>query len=478
MPTNDTDCFPHRLFFLLLDVFALSAAWHCAVGARLALNPLFAREVTYAELMTLAPPLSMVLVLWTGYRLMARPMKARPGERITAGMLELSTAALAAGGLAIVVAFFFRELGAEVSRSFVILFVMIGFITLLLGRYAGRFLLFYGEVKMRAQDRVAIVGRPQAAAQLALAMTARPGSDVAGVIHLCGSTTSTTSPVAVLGTTDHLAELVNRSQLNRLVLSEEPMDETDFIHCIRVSERMGVVLTRVVGMQVPGTEAGIVNIGGVPHIEYRRSEPSVLGQRIKSVLDIFIAFFALLILSPLMIFIALLIRLTSSGPVLYTSDRVGRGGRHFKFLKFRSMYHNTNRQLVNEKNEKNGHVFKIRKDPRVTPVGRWLRRWSLDELPQFINVLRGDMSVVGPRPLPASDLDPDGQSKQFARWAEERSRVLPGITGLWQVRGRSDLVFEDLVQLDLEYLNRRSISFDLRILLETPLVVLVGRGAY
>jgi lipopolysaccharide/colanic/teichoic acid biosynthesis glycosyltransferase len=114
----------------------------------------------------------------------------------------------------------------------------------------------------------------------------------------------------------------------------------------------------------------------------------------------------------------------------------------------------------------------------VTAVGRVLRRWSLDELPQLVNVLIGDMSLVGPRPLPARDLDPDGQSKEFATWAEQRSRVLPGITGLWQVRGRSDLPFDQMVMLDVNYIRDWSLSLDFRILLETPLVMLTGRGAY
>jgi lipopolysaccharide/colanic/teichoic acid biosynthesis glycosyltransferase len=129
-------------------------------------------------------------------------------------------------------------------------------------------------------------------------------------------------------------------------------------------------------------------------------------------------------------------------------------------------------------NEKSDHLFKIRNDPRITPVGRFMRHFSIDELPQLVNVLLGHMSMVGPRPLPAWDLDPDGQSRHFQVWAEQRSRVLPGVTGLWQVRGRSDLPFEKMIELDLSYIRDWSFWLDFRILLATPLVALSGRGAY
>ena len=183
----------------------------------------------------------------------------------------------------------------------------------------------------------------------------------------------------------------------------------------------------------------------------------------------------MILLAPLYLLISVLVKLTSKGPVLYRSSRVGLGGRYFTFLKFRSMYHNQARPSTNEKC---GHIYKVKNDPRITPMGRMLRKYSLDELPQLWNVIRGDMSLVGPRPLPSEDLDPDGQSRQFRFWSEQRSRALPGITGLWQVSGRSDASFEQMIDLDVEYMRRWSLGLDFRILLETPLVVLTGRGAY
>jgi lipopolysaccharide/colanic/teichoic acid biosynthesis glycosyltransferase len=148
------------------------------------------------------------------------------------------------------------------------------------------------------------------------------------------------------------------------------------------------------------------------------------------------------------------------------------------FLKFRSMYTAMDREQVAHANEKQGHIFKIKDDPRVTRIGGVIRRYSLDELPQLINVLRGEMSLVGPRPLPAGDLGPDGMSVEFADWSEGRSLVYPGITGLWQVNGRSELPFEEMVRFDLQYIREWSLLLDIKIILATPGLVVKGVGAY
>jgi lipopolysaccharide/colanic/teichoic acid biosynthesis glycosyltransferase len=203
------------------------------------------------------------------------------------------------------------------------------------------------------------------------------------------------------------------------------------------------------------------------------------GQRlVKRIFDVVFASAALLVLSPVIVTVALFVKCSSRGPVFYRAARVGRGGRYFTFLKFRTMYAGSHRGHVQTANEKSGHLFKVRNDPRITSVGRFLRRYSLDELPQLLNVLAGDMSLVGPRPLPVEDLDPDGLSSRFALWSEQRAGVPPGITGLWQIRGRSELSFAELVKYDLEYVHNWSLTLDVKILLQTPSTVLIGKGAY
>ncbi len=195
---------------------------------------------------------------------------------------------------------------------------------------------------------------------------------------------------------------------------------------------------------------------------------------LKRAIDLVLGSLALFLVSPLLMLIVLGIKITSPGPVFFAQLRYGRGRHRFKMYKFRTMVADAEaRQAGLEAlNEASGPVFKIRADPRITALGRLLRRTSLDELPQLWNVLRGDMSLVGPRPLPLRDVDRFSES-----WLMRRFSVFPGITGLWQVSGRSDLPFDDWMQLDLAYIDRWSLSLDLRIMARTVPAVLTGRGA-
>jgi exopolysaccharide biosynthesis polyprenyl glycosylphosphotransferase len=202
----------------------------------------------------------------------------------------------------------------------------------------------------------------------------------------------------------------------------------------------------------------------------------------KRMMDVVGSSLALILLLPLLGIIALVIKLTSRGPVLFRQERVGRLGERFTFLKFRSMYvsndheihkHYVKRLIAGQINTEQGGVFKIKDDPRITRVGQFLRKTSLDELPQFWNVLLGQMSLVGPRPPLPYEVD------AYDIW--HRRRLLeakPGITGLWQVYGRSRICFDDMVRLDLRYAQSCSLWLDLKILLQTPRAVLAGEGAY
>jgi lipopolysaccharide/colanic/teichoic acid biosynthesis glycosyltransferase len=182
---------------------------------------------------------------------------------------------------------------------------------------------------------------------------------------------------------------------------------------------------------------------------------------------------AILFFGPLMLGVAIAVKLTSEGPIIFRQKRAGLGGKPFDFYKFRSMVVDAERHKreLARFNERTGPVFKMTNDPRVTPIGKFIRKWSLDELPQFFNVLKGDMSLVGPRPPTLDEVE------EYEIWQGRRLEVKPGITCLWQVTARQDRDFERWVRLDIEYERRQSFLFDLKILFMTPLAVISRKGA-
>ncbi|MBR8827133.1 MAG: sugar transferase [Gomphosphaeria aponina SAG 52.96 = DSM 107014] len=222
---------------------------------------------------------------------------------------------------------------------------------------------------------------------------------------------------------------------------------------------------------------------GVPEIfaglpTLRVETPLLIGwdYRLKRWLDLIAAFLGVIVLAPLFVGVAIAIKLTSPGAVFFRQERMGLHGKVFHVWKFRTMVVNAEalqQELESQNQTKDGVMFKIKHDPRITPVGNFLRRTSIDELPQLFNVLLGQMSLVGPRPLPLRDIE------HFQSWHHIRHQVLPGITGLWQISGRSDIEdFDDAARLDLYYIDNWSLNLDLDILVETVRIVLFGKGAY
>lgn len=215
-------------------------------------------------------------------------------------------------------------------------------------------------------------------------------------------------------------------------------------------------------------------LGRFPLLEYHREGLHRADLFLKRSFDIVISFLALLLLFPVMLTIAAAVKLDSPGPGLYASSRIGKKGRVFKFYKFRTMIEGAEGMLesLRHLDETDGPIFKIKNDPRVTRVGRFLRRYSLDELPQLWNVLKGDMSLVGPRPPTPNEVE------KYADWQLKRLEIRPGLTCLWQVKGRSNLSFREWMKFDLFYIENWSFWLDIKIILRTILVVLRGQGAY
>ena len=196
---------------------------------------------------------------------------------------------------------------------------------------------------------------------------------------------------------------------------------------------------------------------------------------LKRFFDIVFSLLALILLMPFFIILAIIIKVTSPGPIFFVQTRVGYFGRHFRFYKFRSMYQDAEQRkqaLLAQNQSADGVIFKMKHDPRITPIGRIIRKTSIDELPQFFNVLFGDMSLVGPRPpLPA-------EVQQYTLEDRKRLNVKPGLTCLWQIRGRSDIPFKEQVKLDKEYIQSNSLWQDLKILIQTIPAIISGKGAY
>lgn len=226
--------------------------------------------------------------------------------------------------------------------------------------------------------------------------------------------------------------------------------------------------------EVQPTHIEINTVAGIPIIEVKRTKLDGWGRIIKRTFDIFCASFLLFVLSPLLILVSLFVMIDSSGGILVKLERIGEKGKEFTLYKFRSMVknaHQMKKDLVDKNERADGPLFKIKNDPRVTRVGRFIRKTSLDEFPQLINVIRGEISLVGPRPH-----EPEEVSR-YERWHKKLLTIKPGITGLAQISGRSDLKFEDEAKLDIYYIENWSFKLDLQILFKTPWVVLRGRSA-
>jgi len=279
----------------------------------------------------------------------------------------------------------------------------------------------------------------------------------------------------VLGALEDLAAVIGERRVTRVIVAFSQARHQRFLDVVRTCADADVHVNIVPRLfEVISSRAGVDEIEGIPLLDVANVELSRFNMAVKRVFDLVVGALICVVALPLIGIVALVIKLDSRGPVFYRQERMGRGGASFRIYKFRSMTDGAEklREELAEQNEYSGPMFKIREDPRVTRVGHWLRRWSLDEVPQILNVMQGDMSLVGPRPLLVSE------AAQCEGWTQRRRDITPGITGLWQVTGRNDIPFDEMVKLDYMYVTGWSLTWDVKLLLQTLSAVLAKRGAY
>jgi exopolysaccharide biosynthesis polyprenyl glycosylphosphotransferase len=378
-----------------------------------------------------------------------------------------------------VAAFISYAAALDLSRALVVVAVPLLTVTTLAGRFGARLVLRRLRSRGRCTRRVVVVGRGGAVLELAdrLARQHYAGLDVVAfcVTPADRGRISARAEVPVGGLDDVVA-LAQRLGADTIAVTSASETAAQYLRQLSWQlEGTGIELLVAPGlMEVAGPRLHIRPYEGLPLLSVEQPRFEGAHRVVKGAVDRCFAAVALFLLSPVLLGIALAVRLSSAGPALYRQERVGINGRSFTMLKFRSMVVDADSQVdrLREDNISDGLLFKLREDPRVTPIGRWLRRLSLDELPQLFNVLGGSMSLVGPRPpLP----------NEVARYDSSVSRrllVKPGLTGLWQISGRSDLSWDESVRLDLRYVENWTLTLDLLILWKTAAAVLRSRGAY
>jgi len=387
-------------------MLALVAAWYLTVEIRLLLNPYMSLQFSRENFKAAAPPPAMLAMLWIAVEVWLDLSQRTRSSRVRMRSFGRTESMFVVMAIAILGTFFSRELGAPLSRSFLVILAPVGF-TMLRVAYSVENAAWRVAVKRWPPllERVALLCRPGDAEYMLAQLQSSCGTSFqfSGVIIPPNETEEDTpTSVRYLGRVAELAEAINREGLNRIIVARNGFTAAELSHCSRVSKRMGILMSREIDPAEDDVEVLFNTLHGM-HLLDLRPVRFARGLEIATrFYDLAGAAILLVLVSPILLITAALIRATSKGPVFYRSQRVGKGGRYFTFLKFRTMYvDGKRREELRDQNERAGHLFKIRNDPRVTPIGRLLRRWSIDELPQLINVLMGSMSLIGPRPLPA-----------------------------------------------------------------------------
>lgn len=363
----------------------------------------------------------------------------------------------------------------HVSRLFVAMFGLVNLLLMLAFRILTRTAVRYFRRRNYNPRDLLLVGTGEKAKELISVIETHRGwglnlvgivGDIVASGRMCG--------YKILGNIEDVPRLIHEHPIDEVIfcLPKSRLDKMEDLFLLLEDEG---VSARIVMNFFPHVTARVSfeELSGIPFLTFSTIPTNAFLLGIKRGIDIALSLILLVVLSPLLLFVALMVRISSPGPILFRQTRSGLHGRKFAMYKFRSMCQDAEEMKIGllDKNEMDGPVFKLRNDPRITRIGKLIRMTSIDELPQLWNVLKGDMSIVGPRPPLPSEVE------HYERWQRRRLSMKPGLTCLWQINGRNKLGFKDWMRLDLQYIDNWSLILDLKILLRTIPVVLLGKGA-
>jgi exopolysaccharide biosynthesis polyprenyl glycosylphosphotransferase len=451
---------------LILDFVGVVGALFTAVMLKLAVHGQLDASVAWRDIRHWIAFAYLMTVLAFARMDLYADRTRRPGlARIATGVFQ-----------ATVIALVFALADGQHFSSYFIFYGSLFFATIYIAALREAHLRLSGRLLDRAgyARRAVLVGSGKHIEEVARALADRSRTrvDIVGYMSL---TPRPRNGLRSLGQLVDLPNVLEREAIQEVIIADPDFPQDEAVELVDMCHQRGVTVQVAPStMEILIDRAEFAPGHTVPLFTLRPPVFEGVDYAVKRTFDLVVSIAGLIVLSPALLAIAVAIKLSSRGPVIYRSVRPGMAGKPFFCFKFRTMREHAD-QIQDELeplNEKSGALFKIRDDPRMTRVGRLLRRFSLDELPQLVNVVRGEMSLVGPRPLPMRDFD------RLEDWHKKRYLVLPGITGLWQVSGRAELDFDDLVRLDFLYLERWSIMLDLSILLKTIPAVISRRGAF
>jgi len=469
-----------RLINMTIDLVALFAAATLATYVRFgSLDALVAIEGIDTDLRFWVLG-AIVSVFWTLLLSMDRSESNVAGDTSEQLGITQVTRVLSVGFVGFIVLTYAFKI-SDLSRGWTLLLWTFGIIFVLLGRGVVASYISWQRTRGRYMRRTLLVGSNSEASDLVRILDGAGSSGLVPVGCLASSQAERLSldfcadTLPMMGVARDICSVIREQGIEVVIIASSAFDHEVLARMIAELRGVPVEVHISSGLfEVLTSRVLVREVAGVPLITIRGVPLSKGKLAFKRFFDIVVSSLILLIGMPIWIMVMLGIKLTSRGPVFYTQDRVGRNGKRFGMVKFRSMVVDADQRLaeLQTENDASGPLFKMRNDPRVTSVGRWMRKVSMDEFPQLLNVIRGEMSLVGPRPPLPHEVE------KYTEHHWRRLEVTPGMTGLWQVSGRSSLTFDEMVRLDLFYIENWSVGLDLTLLARTVPAVLFARGAY